>query len=656
LTALGGIIEFIEKGRVLSAVVVGQKGQHYQVLTENAREMTVNPKRVLHSTTDGLDMSLPRHEQVRRVKERSQRREAQMAQVNAHELWELLLGEGESFDAAYLSELAFGDRDSDHVSATFRALFEEKTHFRLKQDRFAINTPEQLAAIIEARERETQRERLLAEGAAWLKAVAAREPSSPPEFSAEVIDLLKGEAISGRDFPRHSDAAELLGLAGLNRPETPFDLLVALGVWGPDENLDIYRLETPTDFPPMVETEADAVIAAGPLTSPAGRRDLRDLPMVTIDSPTTRDYDDALSVEMIDGGVRVGIHITDVSAYIGRGSQLEKEVFHRGATIYLPEGRTPMLPAALSEGLCSLKAEEVRPAISLFAEVSPEGDIRDYELVRSLIRIERQLTYEEVDTQPDQGMLALLDVARGLRRRRVQAGALVLPIPEVQIRLNGGVIGVRRLDTDAPSRAMVSEMMILANTLAARALSEAGMPAIFRAQDEPRERLVKEGETDLFTLLRQCRMLSRAEWVSRPQPHSSLGAQAYTSLTSPIRRAVDLLVQRQVAAMLGEGEPQSEEELLAALSRIEEALRRNVLLEQRRVRYWLLRYLERHVGECLEALVLSQWARRFQVVLLDLLLEGELPLSESVALGQRVRVRVDRVDARRDLLALSLVS
>ena len=651
---LGALVEFIEKGRVLSAVVVGQKGQHLQVLTENAREMTLAPKRILQSTPGALDLRLSRPELVRRIKEIAQRREADKRRVNVRELWELLQGEGEAFDPGYLAELAFGDRHPDHVSATFRVLFEEKLYFRLRQDYFVVNTPEQVAQIVEAQERERRREQMLAEGAAWLKAVAAGQGAGPPGQADEVVELLKGEAISGRDFPRHREATELLSRAGLSRPEAAFELLVALGVWSPDENLELYRLGITEEFPEEVEEEARRLVVAGPATDLGTRTDLRGQWMATIDGPGTRDFDDALSVERTERGLKVGVHITDVGAYVRPGSELEREALHRGATLYLPEGRIPMLPVPLSEGVCSLKAGEDRPAVTVLAELGPEGEVLGFEVQRSLIRVERQLTYEEVAADSDPHLAWLGEMAGRLRQRRVEAGALILPIPEIQIRVNGGEVSLQRLDTDAPSRVLVSELMILANTLAARALSEAGIAAVYRAQDEPRERLVGPGETDLYLLLRQCRQLSRAEWVTKPQPHSSLGVSAYTSTTSPIRKAVDLLVQRQLAAMLGEGEPQGEDELLSALSRIEEAQRRNWLLEQRRVRYWLLRYLERHVGERLEALVVAQHARRFQVVLTELLLDGDLPLSDALTPGQRVMVRVERADARRDLLALSL--
>ncbi len=320
---LGSVLDFIEKGRVLSAVVVGRKGQYCQVITENAREMTLNPKRILNAATDGLDPGIPRHELVRRVKEMSQRREQQKAQVNVTELWELLQGEGESFDAAYLSELAFGDRDPDHVSATFRALFEEKTHFRLNQDRFAISSEEQVARIVEAQERERRREQLLSEGAAWLKSAAAGGPVIPPPDAGEAVELLKGESIWGRDFPRHQDAVELLSRAGLNRLEAAFEVLVALGVWSPDENLDLLRLEASVEFPPAVEAEAAARASAGTVPGLGTRLDLRGSWMATIDGPNTRDYDDALSVERTGRGLRIGVHVADVSACMGPGSQLE---------------------------------------------------------------------------------------------------------------------------------------------------------------------------------------------------------------------------------------------------------------------------------------------------------------------------------------------
>ncbi|MFH0808860.1 MAG: RNB domain-containing ribonuclease [Pseudomonadota bacterium] len=639
---------------MFSAVVVGHKGQYAQIVTENSRELTLNQKRILNPTSGGLDPRGPRHELLREVKERSRSREEQKGRIDARELWDLLQGEGESFDAAYMSELVFGDRDPDHVSATFRALFEEKVHFRLNQDRFAINTAEQVGRIIEAREREALKERLLAEGAAWLKSVAAGQPTPPPADAGRVIELLKGEAVWGRDFPDHHDAGELLSHAGLNKPEATFELLVALGVWSVDENLDLSRLDVPVEFSAAVLEESRHLSTAGPRCDLNGRTDLRGTWTATIDGPSTRDYDDALTAERTERGLLVGVHITDVSAYINPDSRLERAALERAATIYLPEDRIPMLPPELSEDLFSLMLGADRPAMSVLAEISPQGDVLGFEIKRSLIRVDHQLTYEEAEAGGNDRLDWMLRVATALRRRRIEAGAILLPIPEVQIRLHGDEVAISRLDADSPARLLVSEMMIMANSLAAKALAGAGLPAIFRGQAEPRERLLREGENDLFSLLRQCRQLSRAEWSTGPQSHSSLGTAAYASVTSPIRRAVDLLVQRQMAAMLGVGEPTNEERLAAALSRIEEAQRRNNLLEQRRTRYWLLRYLEAHSAERFEALVVSQYGRKLQVVLIDLQMEADLPPTGTLSPGERIEVKIVRVDARRDVLEVGL--
>src|SRR5690606_34939949 len=184
----------------------------------------------------------------------------------------------------------------------------------------------------------------------------------------------------------------------------------------------IYGHGLPLDFPPEVIAEAEAVRDRGITAEDfAGRRDLRDRLIFTIDPADARDHDDALSVEPAGDGLwKVGVHIADVSAYVPDGSALDVEAMRRGTSIYLVDRVIPMLPEALSNELCSLKPDQDRPAVSVSITVDDEGQVRDSEVVRSVIRSRHRLSYDEaqavldndasIDPETDESLRRLLEL------------------------------------------------------------------------------------------------------------------------------------------------------------------------------------------------------------------------------------------------------
>ncbi len=219
----------------------------------------------------------------------------------------------------------------------------------------------------------------------------------------------------------------------------------------------------------------------------------------------------------------------------------------------------------------------------------------------------RRLSYEDVDLAVENGdqiMECLYRIALGFRSQRVETGALLLPLPEVTVRIeNSGEIILERRDRESPAQILVSEMMIRANWIAALCMKEASVACLYRVQPEPRERIVEGGlQGDLFRNYKQRKLLNRAITQLEPGFHSGLGLSPYTTVTSPIRRYVDLVVQRQLAAILkGDPPPFSPNDLENILSQCEEAASQAAQMEQARQRYWLLRYLEQKEGKRLEA-------------------------------------------------------
>ena len=160
---------------------------------------------------------------------------------------------------------------------------------------------------------------------------------------------------------------------------------------------------------------------------------------LTIDSEYTRDVDDALSLETVGGEEQVGIHISDVATFLNGRRDIFEEACQRGISVYLPEQRIPMIPPAMSEGVCSLIVGEKRRALSFLVKIDEEGKVRDYQIVPSIIQVERRLSYEMVDQllEEEEGELSRLhQIAEKLFRRRMEAGAFFIPRPERMIRVN----------------------------------------------------------------------------------------------------------------------------------------------------------------------------------------------------------------------------
>ncbi len=382
------------------------------------------------------------------------------------------------------------------------------------------------------------------------------------------------------------------------------------------------------------------------------REDLTSISVMTIDGSATRDYDDGLSLRAVENGTEVGIHIADAAAVVSPDSPLDNEALERVTSHYLPDTRIPMLPTMISEDACSLKQGEERLALSLLVRFDSEDQLQDYRFVPSRIRVQRQLTYSEanelVATEEDLGKLYRL--CTRLRRQRIKQGALLLPLPELRIWVNSNNdINIGKLDRETPAQLIVSELMILAAN---------NVPAIYRSQEKPQENLVGEGTDDLYLNYSQRRYLSRAELGLKPKPHNGLGLTAYTNWTSPIRRYMDLVVLRQLKSMVQEKLPvYTLEALEPIVARITIGQSQALQMKREWTRYWILKYLEKEQIKFLDALVLRQDRRTYNLLIPECLLEARMPLEEGRGLnpGDHFRVEVVRVNAREEVLKLKMV-
>ena len=661
----GTKIEFFESKRLLCAVCLEVKNSRLLVLTEQDREANVSLKRILHIDDELLDTSQSRIQLVAILQEAAVRRQNLTGRISVEELWDLLHQEEEGFNCHELAEMCFSEEvTSDHTSAVFRALLADSIHFKLKAGLFYANSPKKLEQIRIQHERQAQKEKELAEGSYWLGAVWRGEAVAEPENRERYIQMLRDFCLFGTEASDYLQIKKILVMAEVPVPQGIFPLLVKLGVWHEDENLYLHRFGIQEDFPAKVLDSANQIVESlgtdGGERSDDTREDLSSLPIFTIDGPMTRDYDDALSIRPFESGVEVGIHIADAAAFVFHDTVLDQEALERINSLYLPDKRVPMLPTMLSEDVCSLRQGKKRLATSILARFDQNDQLQDYRFVLSRIKVQRQLTYSEanelVTVEEDLGKLYRL--CTRLRRRRIKQGALLLPLPELRVWINSNnEIQIATMDRETPAQLMVSELMIFANGLAAEALAAKGVPAIYRSQGKPQEIVVGEGTDDLYLNYLQRRYLSRAELSIDPKPHSGLGMPAYTNWTSPIRRYMDLVIQRQLKSMVQNKPPvYNPEDLDPIISRITIGQSRTLQIKKEWTRYWVLKYFERQKIKFVDALVLNQGRRTYNLLIPDYLIEASMPLEEGRGLnpGDHFRVEVVKANAREEVLKLKM--
>ena len=328
--------------------------------------------------------------------------------------------------------------------------------------------------------------------------------------------------------------------------------------------------------------------AAGP-PDPAGREDLRALPLVTIDGADARDFDDAVFAEPTPTGHRLIVDIADVAHYVAPDSALDRAARERGNSVYFPDLVVPMLPEALSTDWCSLRPREDRACVFADLAIDHAGTITASRFARGLMRSAARLTYEAAQDAHDgrirldlpvPALANLYAAFAALTAAREARGTLELDLPERQVILhpNGRVAAVRPRPRLASHR-LIEEFMIAANVAAARTLLARGVPALFRTHAPPAAEKLAElrsvlaamnltlapsaGPRELDRILRQVagteaapmvselilRAQSQAIYAPENTGHFGLALPAYTHFTSPIRRYADLLVHR---ALLGE--------------------------------------------------------------------------------------------------------
>ena len=553
------------------------------------------------------------------------------------------------------------------------------------------------------------------------------------------------------------------------------EILGRHGEMGVDVEIVIRKHHLPHVFPEQVLSEARNTAPEVRAEDLAGRRDFRHLPIVTIDGETAKDFDDAVYVaEHANGGFELQVHIADVAHYVRRASDLDQEARLRGTSVYFPDRAVPMLPEALSNGICSLNPHVDRLVVSAIMQLDSTGKILNAEFAPGVIRSAERMTYTSVnkvleyDTEMTERYAALAGnfrlmkkLALALNARRVARGSIDFDLPEPVIEFDemGRMTAIVRSVRNIAHR-IIEEFMLAANEAVASYLERRGIASLHRVHEKPdpkkvlefeelarafgysfgienlaerritvrhgsvrpagrerrsrmrpmhvalpadeidirpqhyqrlTEKIAGKPEERILSYL-MLRSLKQARYAAQALGHFALAATEYTHFTSPIRRYPDLIVHRILKwALENPVEPRGsyrQTELQEIALETSEAERRAAAAERELMDWKTVQYMEGHLGEEYEALIISVQKFGFFVELIDVFVEGLVPidrLEETLGarfryresdyaivsdshgrrkgpseprefhLGDRLRVRAERIDSFRNRVEFSVI-
>ena len=545
--------------------------------------------------------------------------------------------------------------------------------------------------------------------------------------------------------------------------------------FGVDVEIIIRKFHLPHRFPAEVLNEAERTEPIISSQEARKRRDFRHLPIVTIDGETARDFDDAVTVVLLDNGnFELQVHIADVAHYVTDGSALDQEARLRGTSVYFPDRAVPMLPLELSTDICSLRPQVDRLVLSCLMEIDHRGEIVSYELCEGIIKSAERMTYTDVNAvlEGDESLRRryaplvkqfelMRDLALILNRKRERRGSIDFDLPEPVIEFDehGLMKSITRSERNIAHR-LIEEFMLSANESVASYLEQKRIASLYRIHEKPdakrvydfeviaatfgyslgvgalpieriqlktdrranygtgkrtpaieipkevhitprmyqklTEKIAGKPEERILSYL-MLRSLKQARYSEENQGHFALAAPTYTHFTSPIRRYPDLIVHRILKEVLRDarvatgaspvpaaetpspwskrrerealeplGGPIPLEVLHEIAEESSQAERRADEAERELMEWKKAKFMEDQVGNDFDGLIISVTKFGFFVELLDLFVEGLVPLAtltddrytyhentreiigqrshKTYALGQKIRVLVDRID------------
>lgn len=418
----------------------------------------------------------------------------------------------------------------------------------------------------------------------------------------------------------------------------------------------VKNYDLPLEFPEKVLNQAARIADEISEADMAGRKDLRNWQMVTIDGEDAKDLDDAISLTRDGEDYLLGVHIADVTNYVQERSALDREALNRGTSVYLVDRVIPMLPHKLSNGICSLNAGVDRLALSCIMKVDKKGNVIDHEIAETVIRVDERMTYTSVkkiltDKDPEETekyhelvpMFELMEeLADILRRKRHQRGSINFDFPETKMVLDkaGRPLEIRPYDRNVATK-IIEDFMLLANETVAEDYYWQELPFVYRTHEAPDEEKIRklatfinnfgysmhigvneirpkevqklltkvEGTPEESLISRLAlRSMKQAKYTPENTGHFGLAAPYYTHFTSPIRRYPDLQIHRiikdNIRGRMNVGKIEHYQSILPEVTKhSSETERRAEEAERETIKLKKVEYMSERIGEVFEGVI-----------------------------------------------------
>ena len=434
----------------------------------------------------------------------------------------------------------------------------------------------------------------------------------------------------------------------------------------------LHEYDLPYEFEPDILAESEAISAEISQSDIDDRRDMRNVLTFTIDPADAKDFDDALSVEWVNGQLQVGVHIADVSHYLRPDTDLDKEAYRRGTSVYLVDRVVPMLPERLSNGLCSLRPHEDKLCFSAIFTLDHNGVIVDEWFGRTVINSDHRFSYEEAQDVIEQKyealdglkncVLTLDKYAKKLRKQRLGEGSITFDKQEIRFKLdenNKPVDLIFKIAKD--SNQLIEEFMLLANRRVAYVLNHNDYPDVNRIHEEPSQEKLgalktfikqfgydikitspKEITKSLNILLDSVkgkpeenivsnlvvRSMQKAAYSTKNLGHYGLGFEDYAHFTSPIRRYPDVMVHRLLGRFLEKKPAPKLDRLEGRCIYLSDRERKAQKAERDSIKYMQSIYMSERIGNVYKGLITSVTEYGIFVEIMENKCEGLVRLAD----------------------------
>lgn len=589
----GYIVEFIVKGSVPeAAVVLSISGTNVRVLLVNGKETNIPEKKILYASNRSLTSVSDKEICKQNLININNNRKSLAEKIDLAEIRELLAEDPKFYELNEIAEFLYDLNDYDSIAALLRKLCEDKIYFKNKNNTYQPVSEDDLKQSLEQlkkKELQEKEESVLVEALKNLINNAVLDDCLKP-----YLQDLKDFVAIGEEANISKKFSNALNKASINNNRKIFQSLVKAEILKEDENLDLIKFRTPVGFSEEQKKEAESNCNID--IKSLNRIDLTYLKTWAIDSPGSKDRDDAFSFEKTDNGYTLWVHIADPSEIVKTDSLLDKEAARRGSSIYMPDMRINMFPEIISEEFLSLDEGKERIALTFKLDFSNEIELKSISINKSIIKLDKATEYPLANEmlKSDEWLNSAYLFSELLKAERVKKGAVIIPRqPELDVKVVEDKIIIEKENRDELTAGMIAEFMIWVNHAAARWFHENSIPALFRTQEGDSDFVVPECESfDPVVLWNTLRVMRKTIVGPDFGKHYSLGVIGYTQISSPLRRYSDLLLHRQIKAFLDQQPYMTQEELNKRVMISDIAVDHAEDTMRDREKYYILKYLK----------------------------------------------------------------